>query len=321
MPMKVKSAINQFLKYAIHLEKKADSTLEHYKTATTRFAGYLSEFYWEDLELSAITLDDMINYAERLDELEVESGFSKRKRKLNHNTKVALITTIKTFFKWCKQCKYDCLEYDLIPIAKQERNELCYLTHSEILAFFDIAQKEKKETIRLRNELFFRVAYFTWLRKWEILNLTFDELLSGHQFQIIQKFKRKRTVFFDDYSKIREIALQLKALYNIKPKHQIHYHEQKDYVFICLNDPKRGKKMERGAANVLLERYREALWIKKKVTIHSFRHSFATTLLERGRDIREVQILLWHATISSTQVYTHIAESKLKESAACLRLD
>ena len=144
--MKVKSAINQFLKYASHLERKASSTLEHYKTATARFVGYLSEIYWEDLELSEITLDDLISYAERLDELEVPSGFSKKKRKLNHNTKVALITTIKTFFKWCKQCKYDCLEYDLIPIAKQERNELCYLTHSEILAFFDIAKKEKKET-------------------------------------------------------------------------------------------------------------------------------------------------------------------------------
>lgn len=163
--MKINAAIQQFVKYATYLEKRAISTLDHYKTATKRFEEYLSEIYGEDLELSRITLNDMINYAERLDELEVPSGFSKKKRKLTHNTKVALITTIKTFFKWCKQCKYDCLEYDLIPISKQERNELCYLTHSEILAFFDITKQEKKEDIRLRNELFFRVAYFTGLRK------------------------------------------------------------------------------------------------------------------------------------------------------------
>lgn len=57
------------------------------------------------------------------------------------------------------------------------------------------------------------------------------------------------------------------------------------------------------------------------MTIHSFRHTHATTLLERGVDLRQVQIMLGHATISSTQVYTHISESKLREATKLLYLE
>lgn len=107
-----------------------------------------------------------MEYSAYLDNLEVLRGYSKKKSgKLNHNTKIALITTIRTFFKRCKTCKLQCLEYDIIPLAKQERNEVCYLTREEILAFFEVCKQEKKETIALRNELFFRLAYFTGLRK------------------------------------------------------------------------------------------------------------------------------------------------------------
>ena len=322
IPMKINEAMLKFLTFAELLERKAESTLVQYRTATSRFCWFLEQKYGEIPELSTVELEDIMEYSAYLDSLEVLRGYSKKKSgKLNHNTKVALISTIRTFFKRCKTCKLKCLEYDIIPLAKQERNEVCYLTREEILAFFEVCKQEKKETIALRNELFFRLAYFTGLRKWEILNLTFDELLSGRQFQIIQKFNRKRTVFFNEESKIREIALQLKALYLLKPSHQIHYHEDKDYVFICLDDPRWGKKMKRGGANVLLERYRDKLNIKKKVTIHSFRHSFATTLLERGVDIREVQVMLWHATITSTQVYTHIAEERLKRNISHLNLN
>lgn len=84
-------------------------------------------------------------------------------------------------------------------------------------------------------------------------------MLQGKQFQIIQKFDRKRTVFFEKESKIRELALQLKTLYTLKPKHQIHYHEEKDYIFICLNDYKRGKKRGKSGANVVIENYRKKL--------------------------------------------------------------
>ena len=320
--MKINEAMQKFLTFAEHLERKAESTLVQYRTSMSRFCWFLEQKYGEIPELNEVKLDDILEYGIYLDQLVVLKGCSKKKTtKLGHNTKTALITTIKTFFKWCKTCNLPCIDHDIIPLAKQERNEVCYLSREEILAFFECCKQEKKEVIELRNELFFRLAYYTWLRKGEILNLTFDEILSGRQFQIIQKFKRKRTVFIDPSSKIREIALQLKALYLLKPAHQVHYHNDKDYVFICLNDPKRGKKMKRGAAQVLLERYRDKLKIKKKVTIHSFRHSFATTLLEKWVDIREVQVMLWHATISSTQVYTHIAEERLKRNLGHLNLE
>ena len=320
--MKINELMEQFINYAVHLERKSKSTTDQYKTATRRFQSFLEGKYRKIPEVSDITIADLIDFWIYLDELVVHKGISKKKTtKLSHNTKIALITTIKTFFKRCKLCKISCLDYEMIPVARQERNEICYLSHDEINNFFSLAKKEKQETIRLRNELFFRIAYFTGLRKGEILNLTFDDILHQGQFQVVQKFKRKRTVFFDENSKIREIALQLKCLYNLKPKNQIYYHEDKDYVFLCLNDPQRGKKRERGGANTVMDKYKKKLGIKRKVTIHSFRHTHATTLLERGVDLRQVQIMLGHATISSTQVYTHISESKLREATKLLYLE
>lgn len=320
--MKINELTTQFIKYATHLEQKAESTLEHYKTATSRFQQFLSEKYWRIVDVAEISIVDLIDYGAYLDALEVFKGLSTTKKtKLSHNTKVALITTIKTFFKRCKLCKFECLDYEMIPVAKQERNEICYLSSSEILDFFALAKAEKNEAISLRNQLFFRLAYYTWLRKGEILNLTFDELLQPGQFQVVQKLKRKRTVFFDEKSKIRELALQLKMLYTLKPQQHKHYHENKDYVFICLNDPQRGKKWERGGANTVMTKYKNKLWITRKVTIHSFRHTHATTLLEKWVDLRQVQVMIGHATIASTQVYTHISEKKLRESVDLLHIE
>lgn len=318
--MKINEAAAKFIKYAEHLEKKSASTIEHYHTSINRFQSFMSGY--GEIEIEDVKIDHILDYAAYLDELEVYVGTNRtRKIRLSHNTKVALIWTIRSFFRRCRIIDLKTIPYEAIPVSKQKRNEICYLTAEEILSFFHLAQQEKKETIRLRNELFFRFAYYTWLRKWEILNLTFDEVLQGKQFQIIQKFDRKRTVFFEKESKIRELALQLKTLYTLKPKHQIHYHEEKDYIFICLNDYKRGKKRGKSGANVVIENYRKKLWIKKKATIHSFRHSYASVLLERGVDIRQVQVMLWHATIASTQVYTHISEKKLKSAVELLHIE
>ncbi len=319
--MKINTVCNEFLDYARYLEKRADSTLWHYKNSLNKFQKFLVENYEQVPELEDLRLADIVKYGEWLDNQEFYLWLStKKKRKLNHNTKVALITTIRIFLHRCKKSDYKCMSHDLIPIMKQKRNEICYLSQEEILKFFELAEKEKKEEIWLRNQLFFRLAYYTGLRKGEILNLTFNEILGEGQFQVRQKFDRKRTVFFDEESEIKTIARKLKNCYEQKPKNQIYYKEEKDRVFLCLNDPQRGKKRERGGANTVMSKYKNILWIKRKVTIHSFRHTHATTLLGKGVGIRTVQVMLWHATIASTQVYTHISEEVLREAVQHLHI-
>ena len=84
---------------------------------------------------------------------------------------------------------------------------------------------------------------------------------------------------------------------------------ESEYIFIS----KKGSKLNRKSVWRLLKNYVERTKLDKNITPHTLRHSFATHLIENGADLRSVQELLGHVDISTTQVYTHLAKSKLQE--------
>lgn len=84
-----------------------------------------------------------------------------------------------------------------------------------------------------------------------------------------------------------------------------------DYLFVSLSGNSLGNKLSRNAIEELVKKYAVAAGIKKKVSPHTLRHSFATTLLKKGADLRAVQTLLGHASITTTQIYTHVDDRHL----------
>lgn len=318
--MKIDFAVEKYLKYRKFVEKITTNTLKLHRGALTRFVQFLFVQRSEIPELDEIWLDDVIEYCEFLETAEFSRwrGYWK-KIHLSHNTQVTHQHCIQGFFKRCYVSRLMNAEIYHIPIAKFKKTELSYLSHDEVEQFFEITKTSRDPVKRVRDELLFRIAYFTGLRKTEILNLTFDQILEDGQFQIQWKMDRKRTVFFDSESKIRELALELKYLY-IKNENKRRVQEEKDYVFLITAWQSRWRKLWRGWVFVLLDDYKRKLWISRRLTLHSFRHTFATTLLNNWADLREVQLLLWHQSLNSTQVYTHISLDKLKGCAALLHL-
>jgi site-specific recombinase XerD len=87
----------------------------------------------------------------------------------------------------CNINELSSIKWELFPKRKTKEKEIKILNEDEVFSFFACAKKEKNEIMRIRNELFLRVAYFTGIRYSENLNLTFDKVLSGKPFQILQK--------------------------------------------------------------------------------------------------------------------------------------
>jgi len=183
--MKIDFAIEKYLKYRKFVEKISTNTLKLHRWALTRFVQFLFAERSEIPDLDEIWLDDLIEYCEFLETAEFTRGrWYWKKIHLSHNTQVAHQHCLQKFFKRCYISRMMNSEIYHIPVARFKKTELSYLSHDEVEQFFDITKTSRDPIKRVRDELLFRIAYFTGLRKTEILNLTFEQILEDGQFQI-----------------------------------------------------------------------------------------------------------------------------------------
>jgi len=89
--------------------------------------------------------------------------------------------------------------------------------------------------------------------------------------------------------------------------------DDSDFLFISLSANSYGKSLSRNSVEELVRNYASLAGINKKVTPHTLRHSFATSLIKKGADIRSVQVLLGHSSITTTQIYTHVDDKYLQQ--------
>jgi integrase/recombinase XerD len=121
------------------------------------------------------------------------------------------------------------------------------------------------------------------------------------QFSVVWKWSKIRATFLTKNAK-EALVEYLKART-----------DDSDYLFISLSGNSMWKALSRNSIEDIVRNYANLAWIEKKVTPHTLRHSFATTLLKKWADIRAVQTLLGHSSITTTQIYTHVDDKYLKE--------
>jgi integrase/recombinase XerD len=179
----------------------------------------------------------------------------------------------------------------------------------EVLSIFEVdkilQQPDITSRLGVRDRAILETLYATGVRVSELVNLKRPNLLFEDGLIIVfGKGSKERIVpigrsarkWIDDYQKQVRIHLT-------KPG------KSQDYLFLNV----RGTRLTRSMILKLVEKYTASAGIKKRVHPHTFRHSFATHLLEGGADLRAVQEMLGHADISTTQIYTHIDREYLKE--------
>ena len=188
----------------------------------------------------------------------------------------------------------------LIDSPKLKKHLPTYLTIDEIDKLLNI---EIKDAFSARNKSLLELLYATGLRISELVNLEFKNIdLNDCIVRIMGKGSKERIV------PINDTAIKYLKIYVKDYRHCLVKKEQNNYVY--LNN--HGKKMTRQGVFKMLKKRTLESNIKKDVSPHTLRHSIATHMLENGADLRIIQEFLGHESISTTQIYTHLSNQKLK---------
>ncbi len=176
------------------------------------------------------------------------------------------------------------------------------LTEDEVDALLSAPNVD--EPLGHRDRAMLELLYATGLRVSELINLKQSQVnFNQGVLRIVGKGDRERLIPLGEESQ-RWLKEFIEG-----PRMEILLERQTDYLF----PTRRGDRMTRQAFWHIIKRYADKAGVRKKMSPHSLRHAFATHLLNRGADLRVVQLLLGHSDLSTTQIYTHVARERLKE--------
>ncbi|MEN2984747.1 MAG: site-specific tyrosine recombinase XerD [Dictyoglomaceae bacterium] len=212
------------------------------------------------------------------------------------------ISAIRTFFKFLTREEYIKKNYaNLITLPRIPQYLPSFLEENEVLNFLSLP--DPTTPLGRRNQAILEVLYAGGFRVSELVNLNLEDIdLKKGLIKCLGKGDKERIVPIGDYAK-ESLEKYLCIRMYFKPK--------EDEKALFLN--KLGKRISRQGVWLIIKKYEKILNLPKKVSPHTFRHSFATHLLSNGADIRIVQELLGHSNISTTQIYTHITSNRLHE--------
>jgi len=222
-----------------------------------------------------------------------------KERNLSNRTVGRRLSALRSFFKFLTRDGY--LKTNPILILsspKQEKHLPSFMTEEEVSRLIESAfAKNEKDQMGLRDRAILETFYSTGMRISEVVSLSVEDIdFIGGIVKVMGKGKKERIV------PIGETAIIAIRKYLEKKK--------KETQALFLN--KNGKRISARGVRDIVGKYIRLAGIKQGVSAHTFRHSFATHLLNRGADLRTVQELLGHANLSTTQIYTHLTTEKLK---------
>jgi len=276
--------------YLIELEIRnySKSTIKTYRSIINNFHRFLQKE--EDLYDERLVLRAFKRYIR----------FLKREKNVSQNYIYLVTVVVKKFFEFggisvLKDVKTPKRTKSL-PKSLNE-NEVNLLINAKDKNIDDVHLSEISEFLRLRNKVILALLYSSGLRVSELVMLHTDNIdLRDRTIRIRGKGEKDRIVLFDEETK------------ELLEKYLLERGEQSDYLFVNRS----GNHLTPRYIQMMIKDYANAAGIKKRVTPHILRHSFATHLLKNGVDIRAIQQLLGHSNLSTTQIYTSVDMHTLK---------
>ncbi len=283
------SVLRRYVQYLCLERSYSKNTLDAYRRDLQKLLIFYADNH---IDYRTVTLEQLDQFAGQLREEGIQARSVAR-----------ILSGVRSFYRFLtleKEVEQDPTELLESPQIGKHLPEV--LSVEEIDSIINVIDVSKPEGIRDRAII--EVLYGCGLRISELCNLRISQLyLEDKYIRVKGKGSKERLVPIEGVAidRVRE-WLVTRMGYKVKPS-------EEDYVFVSLT---RGSRLSRISLFVYIKDYAERAGIKKNISPHTFRHSFATHLLEGGANLRAIQMMLGHEDISTTEIYMHIDKSKLR---------
>ena len=288
----VQKFVKQWIDWIIHERRLSEKTVKSYKTDLSFFLQHLKEYKNKSINFSDL---------ERLDQSDLTSWFYKRiNNGISHRSNARSLSSIKSFLHFLIKKKI--IKYSLfmrIKGPKFNSNLPRPLSHNQVSKILKNIVEDKQKWVGMRDLSIILLMWGYGLRISEVLNLKLLDLKSN-DLSIFGKGKKTRLIPI-----AKEVSMFLKQMIKKCPFE----FDENNFIFVGI----RGKKLKAEIIQKEIRRLRNSFMLPDNTTPHSLRHTFATELLENMVDLRVIQEILGHSSLSTTQKYTKVSSDRLRD--------
>ncbi|WEV40639.1 site-specific tyrosine recombinase XerD [Lactobacillus sp. ESL0681] len=286
---KLQEQVEDYLRYCQLERGLSANTITAYRQDLTEFLAFLKKENLSSWPTKAVDIDAFL--AQQRDLNKATSSISR------------MISSLRKFYQWLARQNIQKINpmLEIDPPKKEQRLPVA-LSVAEVTQL--LQQPDTTRKLGLRDRALLETLYATGIRVSELINLKFDDLHEDLKLlKVFGKGSKERLI------PISGVAISWIKSYQQKVRDPLVLKVGKNSDFIFLNN--RGGSLSRQAVWQIIKRYCQLAGIKKDVTPHTLRHTFATHLLENGADLRIVQEILGHSDISTTQIYTNLSQKHI----------
>lgn len=281
--------LKDFENYLKNVRKYSLNTINSYISDINIFLEYL---HIQKLNYKDVNHEVIRSYLKYLDEKKYKNSSINR-----------ILSSLNDYYNYLTKCKVTKYNYfEDINRPRKEKRLPNFINYSEYMSLLATVEKEENEFLKARNLLLLEILFDTGLRVSEAVNIEINNVNKKEQsIKVLGKGNKERIVYYGDYAKnYLEDYLNLRRNINIVDK---------DYLFLNKNYT---RLTRRGVEYLISDISKKAL-LRQKISPHTLRHSFATEMLNNGCDIRSVQELLGHKSLSTTGIYTHVTNEVVRQ--------
>lgn len=284
----MKHDINGFIKYLEKEKRYPDTTIDNYQRDLDKYENYIIN---KNINYLKINKDQIREYLKYLDE-----------EKLSRSTVSRMLSTLRHFYTYLLiNEKISSNIFKNIKNPKKEKKLPNFLQYNELQTIIDSIELDTP--LGLRNRLIIELLYATGLRVSELININIKDIdIKNKEIRVLGKGSKERIVYFGEYA-----AKYLIDYINTSRRELL---KDKNNSYLILNN--QGNNITSRGIQIIIDDIVSKAAIKHNISPHVLRHTFATDMLNNGADLKSVQELLGHESLSTTQIYTHITNERLR---------